>query len=205
MKTLGRLCAIGMLASMFFSGCTQEAPWTPIVVNNADFSLPAVGSSTVLSFLIDDWQFDGGRVHLGGRLAAFGDRHGSGESNGLSQVLDHVYVPGEYRLKVTAGVWNLELASRIILGYVEDTIFVTLGQDDLTLSATSSPDYWVGTLYWQTQLLTITVDSASPAIGKQLFMRLTGIVDGSDPDNPSYQSQYNLWDEVQLFTRAGVM
>ena len=192
------------VAVLLLCGCPQEMPWIPIHVENADFSLPDPGSDTILSMApMPGWEMDSwaGRVQYElGEFAAFADRHHGGEGNGFTQTLDSTYESGEYRLSVMSGSWNTAIESRIILGYIENTDVIVLSSSDLSPSTTENPD-WYRPIYWDSQILTITVDENSGASGKPIWIRLTGLTDVDDVD-PTFYDDFNLWDDVRLEMRV---
>ena len=205
MKRLLYTMSMASVAAAVFllCGCPQEMPWIPILVENADFSLPDPGSDTLLSMAtMPGWEMDSwaGRVQYKlGEFAAFADRHDGGEGNGFTQTLDATYESGGYRLSVMSGSWNTAIESRIILGYIEDTNAIVLASSDLSPSTTENPD-WHLPIYWDSQILLITMDENDTAFGKPIWIRLTGLTDVDDLV-PTFYDDFNLWDDVRLEMR----
>ena len=188
MKKAMAFCAV--LAIL--AGCAFGPAGVPITVKNSSFETPAIGGQGAET---TDWVAGGtwyGR-HYSPDWAPHGEwfvwssfKRG-GADNGYSQELDAVYEAGTYLLTVWIYGDAEGLVSRIMLGYDS-------GGDNYVVLANSEMGGLGPDKAWKRQTVSVDMTSGSPAVGKPIWIRLTGIAEPTSGDG----GDSNSWDNVSL-------
>lgn len=183
---------IALIISLFILGCDSwVTDGVVIPISNPSFENP---TDTGLLIETDDWTVGGswyGRWRWpegakDGECAIWSSYRGGGPENGYEQTLSTKFEAGSYKLSIYSSADVDGIVSRLILGYINDSnASVELDHNDMTVNS--------GVDNWKLQELVVEIPANSPAIGRNIWIRFTGIeeptTDGSDS---------NSWDSVSL-------
>lgn len=175
--------------------------WVPIPVPNGDFESPGGGPRALLVYRVDAWDRtgDSGLLQWGqGTFVGFTMPSDSTGETALSQVLETVVEPGEYRVRVRTGNIYPGLRARLEMGYSTDAESTVLAAVECV--PVPLPRYTSEESDWTWLTAVARVDEESAAVGKRLYVRVCGLVPGDQEG--TIQDQFYLFDDVSLDYRA---
>lgn len=181
-----------LLLAFTFLACSDDENGDGNLIKNWSFENPSDGDGEIFEE-VDDWDEGGnwwGRVYWDegvhhGEFAVWSSFKRGGEENGFSQELSETYKVGTYTLTVWTSGDTDDLNSRIILGYKEDNGDVfEIDHSDMDPGQSDE---------WKKQELVVMIAEGDDAVGRKIFVRLTGTKKPSIDSDDS-----NWWDEVSL-------